>query len=344
MEFRSYGKKILVSLALTAVFNTIIAIFLTQLGFGDGFATNFIFSQAIGLCMCSFIMIGHVLLRDPSFTGHVILFLVAIPMGAMVGALIGASIAGFSFLELLRGEPALLIQILFIGILFGTMITYFFYSRERMTRTKEQLQDEQIKRLTLEKKTLETHLKLLQAQIEPHFLFNTLSNVLSLLESDPVKGNTMLENLTHYLRSSLSRTRDRMTTLGQEMDLTKAYLDIYKVRLGERLRYTIEIPDALRDTPFPPMLIQPLVENAIKHGIEPQIKGGEILIKLENDSGCYRFVVADTGAGFMDEVIEGIGCANVKERLDALFDGKGRLIFEENKPSGLKVIMEIPHE
>jgi sensor histidine kinase YesM len=344
MEFRLDRKKILTSLALTAVFNTIIALFLTHLGFGGGLFINFIFSQSIGLCMCAFILGGHYFVKRPSVPGHAVLLLVAMPTGAIAGTFIGALLSGFSFSEVLQGRPALFIQMLFIGILFGTMITYFFFSREKISQTEAQLQQEQIKGLTLEKKTLETHLKILQAQIEPHFLFNTLSNILSLLESDPEKGKTMLEDLTRYLRSSLSRSRDRMTTLGQELDLIRAYLDIYKVRMGERLRYTIEVPDTLREVPFPPMLVQPLVENALKHGIEPKIKGGEIVVKVEDHADCYRLVVADTGSGLSEEAIGGIGLANVRERLEALFHGKGRLILEDNEPSGLKVMMEIPHE
>lgn len=344
MEFQLSRKRILTSLALTAVFNTIIALFLTHLGFGKGLAVNFIFSQSIGLCMCSFILAGHYFVRGPSLVGHAVLLLITMPAGAAVGTFVGAQIAGVSFEEILQGRPAPFIQMLFIGILFGTMVTYFFFSRERISQTEAQLQEEQIKRLTLEKKTLETHLRLLQAQIEPHFLFNTLSNILSLLESDPVAGRAMLENLTRYLRSSLSRTRERTTTLGQELDLVRAFLDIYKVRMGERLRYAIEVPEKLRDVPFPPMLVQPLVENALKHGIEPEIKGGEILIKVEENADSYHLIVVDTGSGLSKQGVGGIGLANVRERVEALFHGRGRLILEDNQPSGLKVTMEIPHE
>ena len=344
MEFRLDKKRVLTSLALTAVFNTIIALFLPHLGFGGGLGINFIFSQSIGLCMCTFILAGHYFVRGTSIPGHVILLLIAMPAGAATGAFIGAQIAGISFSEILKARPAFFIQMLFIGILFGTMITYFFFSRERISQTEAQLQQEQIKSLTLEKNSLETRLRLLQAQIEPHFLFNTLSNVLSLLESEPAKGKAMLEDLTRYLRSSLSRTRDRMTTLGQELDMIRAYLHIYEVRMGERLRYTIEIPANLKETPFPPMLFQPLVENALKHGLEPKIEGGAILIKAEDHGGCYRLVVADTGSGLSGDTIGGIGLTNVKERLEALYSGKARLILEENPPSGLKVTMEIPHE
>ncbi|MGE5842041.1 MAG: histidine kinase, partial [Deltaproteobacteria bacterium] len=211
MQSRLDKKSILFSLSLTAVFNTIIALFLTHLGFGGGLFLNFIFSQSIGLCMCFFVLAGHYWVRRPSFAGHALLLLGTMPAGAAAGAFLGAQIAGLPFSEILKGRPAFFIQMLFIGMLFGTVITYFFFSRQRISQTETQLQEEKIRSLTLEKRALETRLKLLQAQIEPHFLFNTLSNILSLLESEPAKGRTMLEDLTRYLRSSLSRTRDRMT-------------------------------------------------------------------------------------------------------------------------------------
>jgi len=344
MEFRLDKKRFLTSLALTAVFNTIIALFLTHLGFGSGLGINFIFSQSIGLCMCTFILAGHYFVRRPSIPYHAILLLIAMPAGAVAGAFIGAHIAGIPFSEIIRGRPAFFIQILFIGILFGTIITYFFFSRERIFQTEAQLQQEQIKSLTLEKETLETHLKLLQAQIEPHFLFNTLSTILSLLESEPERGKAMLEDLTRYLRASLSRTRGKMTTLAQELDLVRAYLDIYKVRMGERLYYTIDVPNTLREAPFPPMLVQPLVENAIRHGLEHKVEGGEILVKVQDHANGFRLIVADTGSGLVEDSVTGFGLANVRERLEALYDGKARLILEDNQPSGLKVTMEIPHE
>lgn len=344
MEFRLDRRRVLYTVALTGVFNTVIALFLTHLEFGEGFGTNFIFSQSIGLCMCTFILGGHYFVKRPSVLGHALLLLAAMPAGAVAGTVIGALIAGFALSDVLQGRPALFMQMLIIGILFGTMITYFFFSRERISEAEAQLQEEQIRGLTLEKKALETHLKLLQAQIEPHFLFNTLSNVLSLLESDPVRGKAMLEDLTRYLRASLSRTRDRMTTLGQELDLLRAYLGIYKVRMGERLRYTIDMPERLNHIPFPPMLVQPLVENALKHGLEPRIEGGEIHVRVEERPGCLRLSVADTGPGLGEGAAGGTGLANVRDRLEALFNGKGRLVLEDNVPSGLKVVMEIPHE
>jgi len=344
MEIYSEKKGLARTLLLTILFNTVIALFITYLGFGAGFLINFILSQSIGLCICSAVMAVHLFMRNPSPAVHAIVVLGTMIIGAAAGAFLGSLIAGIPLTVILRGRGTLLFQMLLMGVLFGTAITYFFFSRERISQTEALLREEQIKRLTLEKKTLETSLKLLQAQIEPHFLFNSLSNILSLLDSDPARGRDMLVDLTRYLRASLARTRNDITTLGQEMDLVRAYLDIYKIRMGERLLYAVDIPDTLRGRPFPPMLIQPLVENAIKHGLEPKITGGEIGIRAEEIRGGLRLTVSDTGMGLNGDTEPGVGLTNVRERLEALYDGKGHLFLEENRPSGLKVTIEIPHE
>ena len=136
MELPLDRKRVLTTLALTAVFNTIIALFVTRLGFGTGLFVNFIFSQTIGLCICSLILAGHYFVRGPSITGHVLMLLVAMPVGAALGTFIGAQLAGIPFSQILQGQPALFLQMLFIGVLFGTMITYFFFSRERLSQTE----------------------------------------------------------------------------------------------------------------------------------------------------------------------------------------------------------------
>ena len=154
----------------------------------------------------------------------------------------------------------------------------------------------------------------------------------------------MLADLIRYLRASLSRTRGKTTTLDQEMELIRAYMNIYRVRMGDRLRYRIEIPDHLKARPFPPMLIQPLVENAIRHGLEPKIEGGEIFILAEEKNDFLRLVVSDNGMGLDEKTTAGIGLSNIRERLQTLFGGRGRLILEDNTPSGLKAILEVPNE
>ncbi len=154
----------------------------------------------------------------------------------------------------------------------------------------------------------------------------------------------MLSDLIHYLRTSLSRTLPAVTILDQEMDMCRTYLNIQKVRMGERLRFEIDLPEDLRQHTFPPMLIQPLVENALKHGLEPKVEGGTILIGASGADAVLRVVVADTGDGLSEYEQGGVGIANVRERLKLLFGDKGRLLLEENRPHGVKAIIEVPRD
>ena len=338
------GKKILRVLAITMIFNTLIAIFLTYIGYGRGMSINFVFSQSIGLSICACVLAGHYWFSPTSPVRNALLIGTAIGTGVMTGSLLASGLTGIPLSFILQGEPIPLSQLLFLGLLFGSIITYFFFSREKIAQTQTLIQEERIKRLSLEKESLEMRLRLLQAQVEPHFLFNSLSNILSLLDTDLTKGKGMLEDLIRYLRASLSRTREKATTLAQEMELVRAYMNIYRVRMGDRLRYRIEIPDHLKDRPFPPLLIQPLVENAIRHGLEPKIEGGEISIMAQENEDYLRLAVSDTGIGLDEKTPAGIGLSNIRERLQTLFNGRGRLILEENIPSGLNAILEIPNE
>lgn len=343
MEFNLNRKNVLSCFLLTAVFNAAIALFLTHMDFGSGFRKTFILSQSIGLSICAAVLAGHRFVRNATVSGQVVTVLGGIALGTTVGAVLGSLVAGIPFAALIEGRPGLL-QMLLAGLFFGIVVTYFFISREKITQTEAALHAEQIKRLSLEKTALESHLRVLQAQIEPHFLFNSLSNIMSLLDGDPVRGKCMLANLAHYLRATLSMTREETGTLEREMDLIRSFLEVHKVRMGERLRYTIEFPSRIRDLPLPPMLVQPLVENAVKHGLEPKVEGGEISIRVEEKEHCLNLVIADTGMGFHEGPGGGIGLANVRNRLELLYDGCGRLVLEDNKPSGLKATIEIPYE
>jgi len=217
-------------------------------------------------------------------------------------------------------------------------------SREKISAAKTLIREERLKTLTAEKEKAETNLRLLQAQIEPHFLFNTLSNILSLIDTDTGKARSMMVDFIQYLRMSLSKTREDITTIGQELDMIRAFINIFKVRMGDRLNFRFDITDDIKGFPFPPMLIQPLVENAVKHGLEPGIEGGDILIKAIKENDVFRLEVADTGPGFREGSEAGIGLLNIRERLSSLYGDRGRLILEDNKPSGLKAIIEVKDE
>jgi LytS/YehU family sensor histidine kinase len=184
---------------------------------------------------------------------------------------------------------------------------------------------------------------MLQAQIEPHFLFNTLANVISLIDREQNSAKTMLQHLTNSLRLALERSREDISTLEQESEVLRDYLSIFKMRLGPRLDFTIEIPDDLLKLPFPPMLIQPLVENAVKHGIEPKIDGGRILVKAIKTNGLLRLSVSDTGLGFSDPMnTDGLGLENVRARLHALYTVGAGLVLEQNVPCGTTATIEVP--
>jgi LytS/YehU family sensor histidine kinase len=183
---------------------------------------------------------------------------------------------------------------------------------------------------------------MLQAQIEPHFLFNTLANVSCLIDSDPQLAKKLLERLNDWLRVALARARSNSANLGDELGMLENYLQILKIRFGERLRWHIDVPEDARLTVFPPMLLQPLVENAVRHGIEPKLGGGEIGIRATTDASTLRIEVSDTGVGLMGDESGGAGLANVRARLATLFGAKGRLTLENMTGGGVAATLELP--
>jgi signal transduction histidine kinase len=190
--------------------------------------------------------------------------------------------------------------------------------------------------------TAEARLQALQAQVEPHFLFNTLAHVKWLYRRDPERGRHMLDRLLDYLQAALPRVRQSATTLEQELQLAQAYLDIQQIRIGGRLAFSIEVPAELAQLRFPPLMLLTLVENAIKHGIAPQTEGGTIGIRARVADRKLRIEVRDTGAGLATASGSGMGLANVRARLTALFGAGARLVIEPNVPHGVVAAIEIP--
>jgi hypothetical protein len=185
-------------------------------------------------------------------------------------------------------------------------------------------------------------LRALQSQIEPHFLFNTLANVVGLIHPAPDTAKLMLEKFIAYLRATLAVSRESSTTLGAEFALLKDYLAILQIRMGERLKVDAELPDALAALPLPPMLLQPLVENAIEHGLEPKVEGGTIRLAAQADGVRLVLEVRDDGTGFKGGNSDGIGLRNVRERLDKLYAGQATLAIEEPAAGGTRVVLTLP--
>ena len=194
-----------------------------------------------------------------------------------------------------------------------------------------------------EKELTVAKLSLLHAQVEPHFLYNTLASAQYLTRSDPARADEMLGNLITYLRHSLPRTEDSLSTLGEELERARAYLEILKIRMGNRLNLRIEVAEPLKSIPFPAMMLQTLVENAIKHGLEPKSGGGTVWIIARTIDHSLAVTVADDGQGFNAESGgTGIGLKNVRERLRLAYGGAATFAIVANFPSGVAATINIP--
>ncbi len=202
---------------------------------------------------------------------------------------------------------------------------------------------------SLKRQVIEARMAAMQAQVEPHFLFNTLASIDHLIETDPPRASQMQKNLIALLRASMPTMREANASgvrdLGRELAVIRPYLEILKVRMEERLATEIDVPEGLMSAEFPPMMIQSLVENAIKHGLEPKPEGGTLKVKAKIVHGKLAVSVADTGLGFGRAATggTGVGLANIRERLQLLHGGKATLTVTENQPSGTVVVITVPY-
>lgn len=195
-----------------------------------------------------------------------------------------------------------------------------------------------------EKELTVAKLSLLHAQVEPHFLYNTLANAQLLTRTDPARADEMLGNLILYLRHSLPRTEDSLSTIGEELERVQAYLDILKIRMGNRLNLQVEVAPHLRSVLFPTMMLQTLVENAIKHGLEPKTGGGTVWILARAHENTVAVTVADDGRGFSAEGGgTGIGLRNVRERLRLAYGSTASFAIVANFPCGVAATITVPN-
>ncbi len=202
----------------------------------------------------------------------------------------------------------------------------------------------------LKRQVVEARMAAMQAQVEPHFLFNTLASIDHLIETDPARASRMQKNLIALLRASMPTMRETGASgaprdLARELAVVKPYLEILKVRMEERLNVVLDVPDGLLSAEFPSMMMQSLVENAIKHGLEPKPEGGTLTVKAEIVHGKLAVTVADTGLGFGKAATAGtgVGLANIRERLQLLYGPKASLVIAENRPSGTVVTVTVPY-
>ena len=208
--------------------------------------------------------------------------------------------------------------------------------------------NEAAERASMQRQLSEAKMQMMQAQVEPHFLFNTLASVEHLIQVDPPRAAKMQRSLIQYLRAVLPQMRDNalITNLGREADMVQAYLNLLKMRMEERLTVDFQIPEGLRSAAFPPMMLQSMVENAIKHGLEVKPEGGTLRIVAEVAHSKLRVIVTDDGLGFgaVPSDGTGLGLPTIRERLKLLHGDQGSLTITPNQPSGVCAVIEVPYQ
>jgi len=236
------------------------------------------------------------------------------------------------------------LMILFIPLFILAVVSKIFIDRSRAAQAVAETKRKEADYHRMSQQVTEAKLSALQAQVEPHFLYNTLASVQALTEVDPQRASAMTAHLIQYLRNALPKMRDSVSTVGQEVELVRAYLNILQMRMGKRLSFEIDVPPELADAPFPPLMLPSLVENAIKHGLEPQREGGIVRISAEAEGDRLRLICSDTGRGFgeTETVGTGLGLSNIRERLAALYGDDGKLTLQANEPHGVKATIEVP--
>ncbi|MBS0321155.1 MAG: histidine kinase [Proteobacteria bacterium] len=306
-----------VTVLLIAAINTGIAAVLwidDPRPFWQPFVTVQLYGYAIAYCVNA---------ASPWDRSHAIArIVVAVAIGAVIGVLLVIVVKGYEP-DYVLAHAANFGWNLFSAWFNGLTISLMFYVNIRERRAEAALLEANAARHLLSRQAAEAELKLMQAQVEPHFLFNTLASVQYLTETDPPRANELLGHLIAYLRAALPQLRAASTTLGKELQLAAAYLNILAMRMGPRLAFTLDVDDALRAHPFPPNMLISLVENAVQHGLEPAVDGGHVTLSAARAGDALVVTVADTGRGFRDGVVpqpgHGFGLANLRERLAAMY-------------------------
>ncbi len=312
----------------------------------DSLVSSVIVANAIGYVLHAMFLVTNSIGLDRWARGKGGVFTTAYyTVFSTLGVFVGFAIVAFAFD---RNALTWVLQPRWIGVMglssgiISAILAAVFFSRARGAQAERDLERERLRAERVEREATLANLRALQAQIEPHFLFNTLANVASLIDSDPATARHMLDSFIRFLRSSLAATRMAHTTLAEESQLICAFLQVLQVRMGERLKFRVDVPAALGAFELPPMLLQPVVENAIRHGLEPKVEGGEVAIVARRDADSVVIEIADTGVGFAPTTRGGVGLSNLRDRLKLLYGERASMTIGENAPAGTRVTVRLP--
>ncbi len=313
---------------------------------GETYEVPLVYSLCIGSACWALIDIGRFLFHPdpetgwPRGGGKAALLVLGVVGGNLIG--IFAADRWFGWSSWQQSLPQQRLSWL-VSLLAGGAVIFYFNANGRSRRLQRQMQ-------RAEQQATEARLKLLQTQLEPHMLFNTLANLRVLIGSDPARAQHMLDHLIAYLRATLGASRATTHALQAEFERLADYLELMAVRMGTRLRYTLDLPPELARHPVPTLLLQPLVENSIRHGLEPKVDGGSIHVSACREGDWLLLEVADTGvglqagAGALGSAHGGFGVAQVRERLHTVYHDHGTIYFVANSPTGTRAIIRFPYE
>jgi signal transduction histidine kinase len=310
------------------------------------FGLHILIANLIGYSIHGLFHVGAALgLETASRRGGFVAKVAYFSLLPLMGVLIGFWTASFIVDVGLRNwvdDPSGIISIATTSLVISTIIAVIFFWREREAVAEANLALERERAQRIEREATLANLRALQAQIEPHFLFNTLANVTSLIDRDPAMAKHMLESFIRFLRASLAATRSESTTLADEAELIASYLDVLQIRMGTRLRYEVDVPADLHAFAVAPMLLQPVVENAIRHGLEPKIDGGNVRFTARREGGDVVIEIADSGVGFAATTRGGVGLTNLRDRLRLIYGDRASLTVGENGGGGAAVAIRVP--
>jgi signal transduction histidine kinase len=321
------------------VLNSVIALGITVFG-EHGYAINWVYSQCIGLTIWALThQASRWLIPDwaTQWRRIVLIIPVAALIGFLGGTLLGDALTGGDGAQYWTREPRKAWGFVTLSLVAGAVLTYYFVSRGQLAIERERAE-------AALRHAAESRLKLLETQLEPHMLFNTLANLHALIGTDPDRAQHMLDRLVSYLRATLSGSRAAQHSLQAEFDLLRDYLELMSVRMGPRLQFSLLLPPELAQLPVPPLLLQPLVENAIQHGLEPQVAGGHITVQARRNGQQLTLEVSDTGAGLtaQSSTPDGFGLSQVRSRLAATFGEQGALELIAEPAGGTGAIVTFP--
>jgi signal transduction histidine kinase len=283
--------------------------------------------------------------RLPLWLARWILQLIAVVVAVPVGALLAHSISMAIDIHTAHEWPQMrgLIVLVVEGLLFGPWIALGAMVRQREIFARDQALAFELERSELERAASEARLRLLQAQIKPHFLFNTLANVQALVDSRSPQASGVLRSLVAYLRAAMPRLQESTTTIGKELDLARAYLEVMHMRMPDRLQFALRVDENAMELNCPSMTLLTLVENAVRHGIDPSEEGGRIDVEVSACDGRCSVRVTDTGIGLRSGVHgTGSGLVSLRERLQLAFGGDAKLYIEAVEPRGARASLEFP--